>query len=62
MGCNLAVVVGANLFAQLPNGQIYRANKFAPTDRDVSRNQLGLNGEADMPAVKIQENFEGLEI
>jgi hypothetical protein len=60
MGCNLAVVVGANLFAQLPDGQIYRANKFAPTDRDVSRNQIELNREVLMLAVKIQENFEEL--
>ena len=57
MRCYL--VVGANLFAHLPNRQIYRANKFAPTGPDVSRNQLGLNGKAFMPAVKIQESFEG---
>lgn len=54
--------VGANLFAQLPNRQVYRANKFAPTGRNVSRNQIGINGEAVMPAVKIQGNFEGLGI
>ncbi len=60
MGCYL--VVGANSFAHLPNRQIYRANKFAPTDRDVSRNQLGLNREAIMLAVKIQKSFEKLDI
>ncbi len=54
--------VGANLFAHLPNGQVFRANKFAPTDRDVSRNQLGLNREAIMLAVKIQKSFEKLDI
>jgi len=60
MGCYL--VVGANLFAHLPNRQIDRANKFAPTGLDVSRNQNGLNGEVVMPAVKIQESFEDLRI
>ena len=60
MGCYL--VVGANLFAHLPNRQLYRANKFAPTGLDLSRNQLGLNGRSVILAVKIQENFEGLAI
>jgi hypothetical protein len=54
--------VGANLFAQKPDGQIYRANKFAPTDCDVSPNQIGLNGETVMLAVKIQKSFEELEV
>ncbi len=60
MGCCL--VVGANLFAHLPNRQIDRANKFAPTGPDVSRNQLGLNGKSVILAIKIQESFEGLAI
>jgi len=54
--------VGANLFAQLPHGQVFSANKFATTDFDISGNQIGLNGEAVMLAVKIQENFEGLSV
>jgi hypothetical protein len=44
MGCHLAV--GANLFARLPNGQLFRANKFAPT---IFR-----------CGIQIQENFEEL--
>jgi hypothetical protein len=54
--------VGANSFAHLPNGQIFRANKFAPTDYDASRYQIGLTREVVMLAAKIQENFEGLGI
>ena len=60
MGCYL--VVGANLFAHLPNRQIDRANKFAPTGLDLYRNQLGLNGKAFMLAIKIQKSFEGLGV
>jgi hypothetical protein len=60
MGCYL--VVGANLFAQLTNGQIFRANKFAPTGSGVSWNQLGLNGKSVRLVVKIQGNFEELGI
>ena len=60
MGCYL--VVGANLFAHLPNRQIDRANKFAPTGLDISRNELGLNGKSVILAIKIQESFEGLGI
>jgi hypothetical protein len=60
MGCYL--VVGANLFAHLPNRQIDRANKFAPTGFDLYRNQLGLNGKSVILAIKIQESFEGLAI
>jgi hypothetical protein len=60
MGCYL--VVGTNSFARLPNGHIYRANKFAPTNRYVSWHQIGLNGETAMLAIKIQNNFEELEL
>lgn len=60
MGCYL--VVGANSFDHLSNWQIYRANKFAPTGSDVSRNQNGLNGEVVILAIKIQKIFEGLGI
>ena len=56
MGCNL--VVGANLFAQLSNEHIYRANKFAPTGCVV----IGLNGEMVLHAVKLQKSFEELEV
>ena len=60
MGCNL--VVGANLFAHLPNSRVYRANKFAPTDCDLFRNQFGQNGKAFMFAIKIQKSYEWLGI
>ncbi len=55
--------VGANLFAQKPNGPIYRANKFAPTYHDSARNQADLmNHELAELAAKIQVNYEELGI
>lgn len=62
MGCDMAVrankfVVGANSFAHLSNGRIYRANKFAPTI-----DLLGLNHLTILLMARIQENFEGLGI
>ena len=49
--------VGANLFAQLTSGQIFRANKFASTGRDVSRNQLGLSGRSGYAGGQNAEEF-----
>lgn len=62
MGCHLAV--GANLFARLPNGQLFRANKFAPTifRCGIHIELADLNRELFELTAKIQENFEELAV